>query len=421
MAVTLSFVGKESAFAAATAIAAELCEEQGSHFYETTTFQALQAETLKSHNVFLCGDNLQALKTFVQLNAKFHVIYIDPPYNSGSRLTYTDSMSSERWLSMLYPRLLLAQKILHEHGVMFLSIDDRESANLTVLMNEIFGIDNHIGTIKWRKKRKPSFLSKHISTVIEYILIFAKNKDSLLKLQGAISTETSRPVLNASNGLTKRILRKGTEAKCSDGTYLKGTYRNRTLVLELLEDAHVLNGKLVADVEVQGQFRVSQEVLDKSVFITKKFGLRRCVEPEEQVMRHATDDGTVDWETNEDAEEQLKDLFHGKKIFDFPKPVGLIKNLLKMYQAKDNELVTCLDFFAGSATLAQAIYELNCEEKNKKYSFCCVQNEEKIKNNSNNSELKTIADIAKERIKIVEERENISPKCQIYSETAGPQ
>ena len=314
---------------------------------------------------------------------------------------------------MMMPRLILAHQVISENGVIFISIDDRENSNLTVMMREIFGRENHIGTLKWRKKNKPSFLNKHLGSVIEYILVFSKNKNKLLKLISEKSSEISRPVLNASNSISKRTLKKNIEARCPDGTYLKGTYTNRTLKIELENDAIILNGKLINDVLIKGNFRVSQEILDKTVFITKSFGLRRHVSTQEQILRHATDDATVDFESNEDAEQQLKSLFQGKKVFDFPKPVGLLKKILKMYQNSGNSNINCLDFFAGSATLAHAIYELNLQKENC-YTFCCIQNEEKINKESVYPNLKSVADIAQTRINVVENKYNIFPRCKIF-------
>jgi adenine-specific DNA-methyltransferase len=312
---------------------------------------------------------------------------------------------------MMMPRLLLAQKILSEQGVFFISIDDREMATLTILLREIFGLENHIGTIKWRKKRKPSFLDKHFSSVIEYVLVFAKNRHQLAKLKGLATEEKTRPVLNASNAIVKRVLKKGIKACCQDGIYPAGKYKNKTLEIELLSEVRIENGLLQGDVPVQGRFRVAQDILDKTVFITKKFGLRRRVLPEEQSFKHATDDATVNYETNEDAEVQLRNLFGDEKVFDYPKPVGLLKKLLRMYSSP-KENILCLDFFAGSATLAQAVHEINQEGAGgNKYTFCCVQNEELT---PKQGQFKSIADIAQARIQMIEEKHQIFPRCKIF-------
>jgi adenine-specific DNA-methyltransferase len=411
--VSLNFNGKNECFE--IAFKKPLFE-----FYEHTTNYKLTNEILKNENILIKCDNLETLKYIKKLNFKFDIIYIDPPYNSGLKFIYNDCFKEQNldnnndiWLNMMMPRLLLAREILDESGIMFVSIDEREFASLTILMREIFGRENHIGTLKWRKKRKPSFLNKHISNVIEYILVFSSHKGKLLKLIGKELTEKNRPVLNSSNIISNRILKKNTIAKCPDGTYLKGEYINRTLKIHLDSDATILNGKLLNDVHVKGRFRVSQEILDNCVFITKNFGLRRKVLKDEIKFKQATDDLTVDCESNEDGEFQLKKIFHGEKVFDFPKPVGLIKHLISMYQNPKSKIINCLDFFAGSATLAQAVHELNQYEV--KYKFCCVQNEEAINNKIKNFTFKNVAEITEKRINLVEENNEIFPRCKIFS------
>jgi adenine-specific DNA-methyltransferase len=403
--VCLSFPGKNEAFR----LAHEIPFLQ---YRDCSSKLPLSLSDLLNFNVFIRSDNLTALKMLTSINHSFDFIYIDPPYNSSSKFTFNDNHQSQNnWLCMMAPRLILAQQILSEDGVFFVSIDDREMPTLSLLLWEIFGKENHIGTIKWRKKRKPSFLDKHFSSVIEYVLVFAKNHKKLLRLRGEQTQDTTRPVLNASNSIVKRILPKGTKAYCQDGVYAAGSYQNRTLGFELLCDMHVCNGELANDVNVLGRFRVSQEILNNTVFITKKFGLRRIVLPSEQTFKHAIDDATVNFETNEDAETQLKNVFAGEKVFEFPKPVGFIKKLIKMYSS-EKEKITCLDFFAGSATLAHAVIELNSEQNTNKYSFCCVQNEEQI---LVKSIYKTIADIAQTRISLLEDKYKIFPKCKIFS------
>ncbi|KAB8031047.1 DNA methyltransferase [Fluviispira multicolorata] len=412
MVATLSFIGKE--------LAASLALESPRHdFYESGSSLSLSQKIIKDNNLLIRSENFEALKYLKKIEAKFNIIYIDPPYNTGLKFTFNDKFKAQHenqdaWLCMMFPRIILAHNILNENGVMFVSIDDRENANLTVIMREIFGKENHIGTIKWRKKNKPSFLDKHIGNVIEYVLIFAKDKAKLMKLVGNKSTELSRPVLNFTNPISSRILYAGTKAKCKDGVYNKGVYTNRTLNLEINNSAIIKNGFLQNDLLVYGKFRVSQDILNQSVFITKSFGLRRIIKDIEQVKRHATDDATLNYESNEDAETQLKSLFNGEKVFDFPKPVGLLKNLLSMYQNKcDNEKINCLDFFAGTATLAQAVHELNFKNENK-YSFCCIQNEEKINKLINYKGLYSVADIAQQRITTIEEKYKIFPRCKIF-------
>ena len=366
-------------------------------------FFAPHVQFSSGHHI-LIGDNLNALQALVASEKRFHFIYIDPPYNTGQLFTFTDKQakkSSEKcdgaaWLRMMFPRLQLAHKVMTDDGIIFVSIDDREIAATLMMLYEIFGKENHLGTLKWRKKRKPSFLDKHLSSTIEYILVFAKNGDKTPGLIGEKSVEISRPVLNAGNKLSERILRAGRPAECADGLYDAGHYNNRTLSIELLNTMEVRNGAIVADVSVKGQFRVTQEILDSTVYVTKNFGLRRIVLESEMGHKNATDNCT-DWPTNEDAEAEMRAVF-GSRIFDFPKPVGMLKKLLQMCPTQGREPLMCLDFFAGSGTLAEAVLAVNSED-NKDRIFYCAQSDEKLNQPNKEHQLETISDICVARIK----------------------
>lgn len=356
-----------------------------------------------SHHIVV-GNNLDALKIFKQHDGlKFNFIYIDPPYNTGQKLSFNDSINTVpgvdaecQWLSMMYARLLAARDVMTEDGFLFISIDDRQCAELLLILHEVFGKQNHIGTIKWRKKRKASFLDLHMSTTIEYILVVAKDYTKAPKLLGDESTEQTRPVLNAANQICERVIRAGTNAFCKDGVYKKGVFQNRTLSFELLDELKVVAGKVVSDVRCLGRFRVSQEVLDRSVFITKNFGLRRSVDASENKRRHASDDATT-WPTNEDADTELRKHFN-ERVFTYPKPIGLIQNLLRMCTVDASKPYLCLDFFAGSATLAEAVLAQNSED-NANRVFFCVQTREQLPKAFPALGIQDIAELAMARAK----------------------
>lgn len=314
----------------------------------------------------IAGDNLAALRWYRERGQKFDLIYIDPPYNTGSPLTYNDklqgrsdkndSSGSVAWLNEIYPRLLMAREVLEETGVLFVSIDDNEVCHLLTVMREIFGRQNHLGTIKWRRKRKPSFLDRHMSAVFEYVLVFARNARACPRLLGKQTEEATRPVLNASNKVVERVIPPGMPAHCSDGNYAARVYTNRSLQFELLEPLRVEQGCVTSPARVRGQFRIHQELWEKTGFITKNFGLRRRVLPEELKRRHAEDDGS-EWPTNEDAQDELRQVFQ-ERVFDFPKPVGLLTRLLGMVPHVDSSRSQrCLDFYAGSGSFLIAALE----------------------------------------------------------------
>ncbi len=360
-------------------------------------------ERLRSHRVF-AADNLDILHWMRQCGDKFDVIYIDPPYNTGSALTYNDKRASRAetnggatvaWLNEIYPRLLIARELLEETGVMFVSIDDNEACHLLTVMREIFGHANHLGTIKWRRKRKPSFLDKHMSAVFEYVLVFARNAQVCPRLLGGLTEEATRPVLNASNKVVERYIPVGFPAHCDDGIYPAGVYKNRSLSFELADPLVIAEGRVQSRVRMFGPFRIQQDLWEATGFITKNFGLRRRVMAEEQKRRHAEDDGTR-WPTNEDAQDELRAVF-GERVFDFPKPVGLLMQLLAMVPQQDpSKPQRCLDFYAGSGSfLIAALEQSRLDGINRRVDL--VQSREKIRS-ARSHQFSDIAEICAHRV-----------------------
>ncbi|MFZ9521111.1 MAG: DNA methyltransferase [Silvanigrellaceae bacterium] len=360
----LVWPGKVDAAIRATPVErfAEPCEWRPACGLNTANPQEIHSV---SHRVY-AGDNLDVLQWLRKGQEKYDVIYIDPPYNTGSHLTYSDKKTlrdsssgggSVAWLNEIYPRLLLARDLLHDHGVMFVSIDDNESCHLLTLMREIFGHENHLGTIKWRRKRKPSFLDKHMSSLFEYVLVFSRNARACPKLLGDPTEESTRPVLNATNKIVERHFPAHFPALCSDGIYPPGAYTNRSLTFELLDPLVIADGLVQTAARVRGPFRIQQKVWEETGYITRQFGLRRRVLAHEQKRRHAEDDGSG-WPTNEDGQDELRAVFGDVRVFDFPKPVGLLSRLLSMVPPLDKARPQrCLDFYAGSGSLLIAALE----------------------------------------------------------------
>lgn len=333
----------------------------------------------------IAGDNLPVLKCLRSTGSCYDVIYIDPPYNTGSSLTYNDKKqgkssdggASAAWLTEIYPRLLLAREMLCESGVLFVSIDDNEACHLLTILREIFGHTNHIGTIKWRRKRKPSFLDRHMSALFEYVVVFARDAKSCPRLLGGDTEESTRPVLNACNKIVERIIPEGFQAFCADGRYPAGEYKNRSLAFELLDELNVIGSQTTSAARVRGPFRIQQNLWAETGFITKHFGLRRRVMPSERKRRHAEDDGT-NWPTNEDAQEELQSIF-GERVFDFPKPVGLLSQLLAMVPCTDTSRPQrCLDFYAGSGSFLIAALEQSRSDGHRR-TVDLVQNRETVR------------------------------------------
>src|SRR5690606_3087209 len=314
------------------------------------------------------------------------------------------------WLNMMMPRLYLAKNLLRQDGVIFVSIDDNEVHNLRLLMNEIFGEENFVEVFSWVKTSTPPALSYKSRKTVEYILCFEKIKN-INKYFGEELDGGDQPLLNEGNKIGTLIIPKEKiKFNLDNGTYVKGTYHR----IELLNDIDILNGISSKDIEVKGKFKWSQNFLNQEIekgttFIVKsnKFSIRfqRFEDKsfktptnyiQEDTYNPVLNKNSKGIDTNEKSSSELNELMNGK-YFDFPKPVSLIKYILNFCSNK-NDLI--LDFFGGSGTTAHAVMELNKKDRgNRKY--ICVQLPELCdeKSEAYKAGYKTIADIAKERIR----------------------
>ncbi|GAB0030239.1 site-specific DNA-methyltransferase [Helicobacter pylori] len=412
-----------------------------------------------SKHILIKGDNLDALKILKQsYSEKIKMIYIDPPYNTkNENFIYDDDFSQSNeeilktldyskekldyiknlfgskchsgWLSFMYPRLLLAKDLLKQDGVIFISIDDNECAQLKLLCDEIFGEDNFIETFLWNKTQTPPSASNKTRKTHEFILCYQKNKDNK-KMIAKFSDGGDAPLWNETN--SERILTFPANyvfSNLKNGIYEKGI-RDK---IEVLDDIEVYNGKIINSFRLKGHFRWKQETLNEeiinNVFLvvkSDKFSIRYCREGERIVMPTNEISKKDNVGTNETASKELLKLFDDNKIFNFNKPVSLIKYLISICSNNTNEGDIILDFFAGSGTTAHAVLEsnksdyqklseggglfngLNAEFKERQ--FILVQLDEKIDPKKNKSAydfclnaLKSISpsifDITEERIK----------------------
>ncbi|GAA9902747.1 hypothetical protein VN0787_00820 [Helicobacter pylori] len=346
-----------------------------------------------SKHILIKGDNLDALKILKQsYSEKIKMIYIDPPYNtknenfiygddfsqsneevlkqldySKEKLDYIKNLFGSKchsgWLSFMYPRLLLVKDLLKQNGVIFISIDDNECAQLKLLCDEIFGEGNFVACLKWKKKKQPSFLSK-VAVILEYILVYAKDFSLIDKLGLDNVSDSDKPIINTSNNLSKRYFKKGIRVK-SDLNFIKsGKYQNKTMTIEFMNDIFIENGRTKNDFECIGKFRTGQENINEFIekdliFITKNLGIRRDLLEEEQSNKKTITDLLTEWGQNQDATNELNILFNNssdESIFSNPKPTKLINRLIEL---STNEGDIILDFFAGSGTTAHAVLESN--------------------------------------------------------------
>lgn len=355
------------------------------------------------NNLLIEGDNYQTLSTLKMLGKEVvDICYIDPPYNTGhSDFVYNDryveiedGYKHSKWLSFMQKRLVILKDIMKRKSLIFISIDDREYAQLKILCDSIFGEANYITTLKWKKKKQPSFLSK-VASILEYVLVYSKDASTIKKLSIEQLSDSDKPIINASNKECERIIKSGIRVKCTQTFIKAGVYQNKTMSIVYLDDVKIQNGRTINDFRCIAKFRTSQEFIDSYcskdlIFITSNLGLRRDLDETEKGSAKSITDLLLDWGQNQDGTTELKNIFSIKNEscpFTNPKPVLLIKNCIKSSMFTDPIV---LDFFAGSGTTGQAVLELNKEDGGNRRFILCTNNENNICTDVTYPRLKTV-------------------------------
>lgn len=343
------------------------------------------------NHILIEGDNLEALTTLAYTHAgKIDVIYIDPPYNTGNKDfiyndDYVDSdndFKHSMWLSFMSKRLKIAKRLLSDNGVIFISIDENEVASLRLLGDEIFLPKNFVGQWNWFKSATPPALSKKVKRTIEYVLCWqsSNNEDTFRGVQKV--SKSNDPFTKPQNTF-KVLTFAANSITCSQpsGIIKAGVYGTEKFPNELLDDIVIVNGKNSNPVRFKNRFIWVQETLDenirqglyielskKGVLSYKRSNYNREVPPN-------FIDSSVGVDTTENAGRLLLEIFNNQKLFDYPKPVSLIKYLINFIERK---CLTILDFFAGSGTTLHAVMELNAEDGGRRQCILCTNNENGI-------------------------------------------
>ena len=398
-------------------------------------------ENINSENLYIIGDNLDALKHLLGSYAgKIKCIYIDPPYNTGSDgFVYPDNFyfdarklsqmigveedeaqriinlkgksSHSAWMTFIYPRLILARELLSDDGVIFISIDDNEQANLKLMCDEIFGEENFEGHIHWRRRtNQPNDKTKLIGLVAEHIISYSKNS-MYLKTIGVGKIPLTGTFSNPDNDYRGDWASKPWKTG-SDQTGTKYTIITPTGV--------------EYDEEWMGDRETYESLLkdNRIVFSRNGNGLPRKkyfkFEREEEGQCACNWFSSDTYGNNQEASDELDRIFGMKNIFTNPKPTTLLETIVSLGNLKKDDIV--LDFFSGSGTIAHAVMKLNAEDGgNRKYIL--VQLPEAIKKDkpAYKEGYRTIDEIGRERIrraanKIQEETgSNIDYGFKVYS------
>ncbi|MDG2941858.1 site-specific DNA-methyltransferase [Exercitatus varius] len=429
---------------------------------KSVAYQTLQTPTFKTltpcveesvdfehtQNVFIEGENLDVLK--VLQKSYFNsvkMIYIDPPYNTGNDFIYKDNFAESKaeyaervgdldadgklkrafvrnnkenghyhsnWLNMMLPRLHLAKNLLTDDGVIFISIDDNEQAQLKLLCDEVFGEENFVAEMPW-KGRGGGADDKNLLQNHEYILMYAKDKEQFATGR-KIKTDEKFPKFDPEkerNYKTQLARKWGSNSRREDrpNLYYSVKMYDGTEIYPILPDGS------------DGRWRWKKERFEQALeckdieFSQRDDGFweayEKIYEPQDGEFRTKLYAAWLQSELAEELEDlldeddcrntafgtkQVKSLFNDIKVFDYPKPTNLIKLLSKIGTVEQSDII--LDFFGGSGTTAHTVMQLNAEDNGNR-RFICVQLPEQTdeKSEAFKAGFKNIAEISKERIR----------------------
>ncbi|HFG0577906.1 DNA methylase [Flavobacterium psychrophilum] len=364
-----------------------------------------------TENLYIEGDNLEVLKLLQESYlGKIKMIYIDPPYNTGKDFVYKDNFTQDTdeyqeeaglkdeysnrlvanpdtsgryhsdWLTMMYPRLKLARNLLTDDGVIFISIDDNEVHNLRKISDEVFGDDNFVIEIAWRKSDNQANIG-NIARVKEYILCYTKRKD-LLNLNKIPLTDKAK---------------KEYSYKDSEG------YFRRAILLDKTRGRHYYDVTTKNGKTLNGPWMIKEgEFLEKDRNNEILWTNSGDEQPYGKIYLHKSTGQIANdfWDTtfgsNQEASINLEKIFENR-IFDFPKSTKLLKNIVTIGSDKSSLI---LDFFSGSASTAHSVMQLNTEDGgNRKFIMVQVPERTDEKSEAFKAGYDTICEIGKERIR----------------------
>lgn len=369
-------------------------------------------------NLIIEGDNLLALKALLPTHTgRIKCVYIDPPYNTGEeKWVYNDNLTQpqfkewigevvgkegedatrhDKWCCMMYPRLQLLKELLADNGLIFVSIDDNEIANLNFLLDEIFGSENRIERIVWKKSYGGGAKESHIVTLHEYILCYAKDKRNLDSLElnpDPLAVERYYKYKDL-----KFEIRGPYRLKPLEATKSMGERKNLVYPIPMTDGTEVWPKR-----QWWWKKERTMQALanDELVFTKGKDGIsvsyKQYLKDETGEERGAKLFSVIDGIYTQEGTNNLKEVFAGNLVLPFPKPVRLLKKLLELITEGDDII---LDSFAGSGTTAQAVLELNNEDEGNR-RFILVQQPFDTKENEG-EKINTCETITAQRVRKV--------------------
>lgn len=423
----------------------------------TKTLRPCRQESVNfdtTENLYIEGDNFEVLKILQESYlGKIKMIYIDEPYNTGNDFIYKDNFTVSKdeyeevlgvedeeggklfrntdsngrfhsdWLSMTYERLVVARDLLRDDGVFFFSIDDNEYANALKICNEIFGEDNLINIIVW-KKRFQGAKEKHLVAIHEYVLFFAKNKENIGDIYVPATPEyIERYYTNKDENYAKR-----------------GGYRTQPLEAGRSMDSRknlqfvitAPNGKKIKPKRqwVWSEDRVADAIQNGEIGFNENADgeitpyIKQYLKDRDGTIRKTKKQTIIDNVYTQNGTKEISDIFGTDQIFSFPKPSQLVTQLIEIADMQSGDLL--LDFFSGSASSAHATMQLNAADGfNRKFIMVQIPEQTDESSVAYKAGYKTIAEIGKERIrragkKILQELKEKSQQTKLGEEPFDP-
>ena len=377
-----------------------------------------------TENIYIEGDNLEVLKLLRQnYYNSIKMIYIDPPYNTGNDFVYNDTFKMDKeesdkaegiisenneklqknqkstnryhanWLNMMYPRLKLARDLLTDDGVIFISIDDNEQANLKRLCDEIFGEENFVADIIWNSTKSVTNTAL-ISVSHTHNLVYFKNINYYIKNREKFRLPDDGEGFSNPDNDPRGAWK-------ADPFQVGGWRPNQQY--EIVNSKTGIVYKPNSGCSWKNDLKKYEELLKDNRIVFGKNG--ESGPQRKRFIWEAKERGKVvktlwnDIETTTNGTQLLKKIFNGKSIFDNPKPVELLTRILNLStSSKEHNII--LDFFSGSATTAHAVMQLNSEDNgNRKYIMVQLPETTDEKSEAFKAGYKNIAEIGKERIR----------------------
>lgn len=410
-----------------------------------------------TENMYIEGDNLEVLKLLQESYLeKVKVIYIDPPYNTGSGLIYRNNFYQDEeeyledlgafddernrlfvntrsngrfhsdWCSMIYPRLLLSRNLLADDGIIVLTIDDSEIENVTSIMNEVFGEENHLATVVIKNNPSGRSTVKGFSINHEYALFYSKSDAAVLGRMKHTDEQKSRYKERDAKGFFEweNFRKNGTDSD-------RGARPKQFFPLVLNTNDNCLRVPYIVWNDKDKAYDILENVSSDELIVWPKtpdgiekvwkYGLERTKTIIDELLvkkvkgsyeiyrkKYINDEGSLprtwwdkaDYSARDNGTRTLTNIFGPTKIFDFPKAPEAVKDALIAANLQPGDLV--LDFFSGSATTADAVFQLNSEDNGNR-KFIMVQLPEPTEEGSETYKLGyiNICEIGKERIRRV--------------------